>query len=290
MTGFARADGHDGGWTWAWELKSVNGRGLDVRCKLPPDLDGLEPTVRSHIQERFSRGTISAALTVTRPPGALKLRLNVEVAEQLEQIVRELAARVKAQPPTLDGLLSVRGVIETAEEDEAPEARASREQAFVVALDEAIAALAEARAQEGTRLGAVLASQLDELEGLADDAEACATVRPEAIRARLKEQVAALLEAAPALPEERLAQEAALLAAKADLREELDRLRAHLAAARELLSASGPVGRRLDFLCQELNREANTICSKSTDIELTRIGLDLKAGIEQFREQIHNIE
>jgi uncharacterized protein (TIGR00255 family) len=290
MTGFSRADGHDRGWAWTWELKSVNGRSLDVRCKLPADFDGLEPAVRSRVQERFRRGNVSAALLVSRPAGAFRLRLNPEVADQLEKVVKEMAARVEAQPPTLDGLLAMRGVVEAVEEEEAPEARAAREQAILRSLDEALAALAEARCQEGGRLATVLADRLDEMERSRTKAEACAALRPEAIRARLEEQVAALLDAAPALPEERLAQEAALLAARVDLREELDRLRAHLAAARELLAEGGPVGRRLDFLCQELNREANTICSKSTDIELTRVGLELKAGIEQFREQVQNIE
>lgn len=290
MTGFARADGHHGGWAWTWEVKSVNGRGLDVRCKLPVDFDGLEPAVRSRVQERLARGNVSATLLVSRPAGAVRLRLNPEVAGQLEEVVKELAARVEAQPPTLDGLLAMRGVVEAVEEEEAPGARAAREEAILRSLDEALAALAEARRQEGARLSTVLGSRLDELERSRAKAEACAALRPEAIRARLKEQVAELLEASPALPEDRLAQEAALLAARVDLREEVDRLRAHVAAARELLAEGGPAGRRLDFLCQELNREANTICSKSTDIELTRVGLELKAGIEQLREQVQNIE
>ena len=296
MTGFARADGHHEAWSWTWEVKSVNGRTLDVRAKLPSECDTLEPAVRALVQGRFKRGSVSVALPLTRAAGSLRLRLNPEVADQVEAIAAELAARVEAAPPRLDGLLGIRGLIEVADEEESPETREARDAAIMASLDQALAALAAARIEEGTRLAAVLADQLGALERLSEQAGACAGLQPEAIRARLAEQVAALLEAAPALPEERLAQEAALLAAKADIREELDRLEAHLGSARELLDGAaaegegGPVGRRLDFLCQELNREANTICAKSADIALTRIGLEIKTVVEQLREQVQNIE
>jgi uncharacterized protein (TIGR00255 family) len=290
MTGFARADGHDDVLGWTWEVKSGNARGLDIRSRLPQDLDRLEPVVRVKAHERFKRGAVSAALTLTRPAGGVRLRLNPDTASELEVILGQLSARVEAEPPRLDGLLAVRGLIEAVEEENSPEARAAREEAILSSLDEALADLARARAKEGDRLAAVLSGLVDELERLVAEVGACAALQPGAIRARLEEQVAALLEASPALPQERLAHEAALLAVKADVREERDRLGAHLAAARDLLGQGGPVGRRLDFLCQELNREANTICAKSADIELTRLGLELKAVIDQLREQVQNIE
>lgn len=290
MTGFASAVGGVGDVGWTWELKSVNGRSLDVRCRLPAPLESLEPAVRSRIQERFKRGSIVAALNLARPVGAVRLRLNQDVVDQLEDIIEAMSIRVKADTPRLDGLLGIKGVIETVEEEESKDARAAREAAVLASLDEAIDALGRNRAAEGERLAAVLQGHLAAAAAAADRAGGAAALQPEAIKARLETQVTSLLDSAPGLPAERLAQEAALLAAKADVREELDRLCAHLAAARDLLSEGGAIGRRLDFLCQELNREANTICSKSTDMDLTRAGLDLKSVIDQLREQVQNIE
>jgi len=290
MTGFASADGGAGDVAWTWELKSVNGRSLDVRCRLPATLEGLDPAVRARLQDHFKRGSITAALSLTRPPGAVRLRLNPGIVDQLEEIIEALSLRVKADTPRLDGLLGIKGVVEAVEEEETADARAVREEAILVTLDKAIAALAETRAEEGQRLVAVLSGHLRAAGAAAKRAGETAALQPEAIRKRLAAQVASLLEASPPLPEDRLAQEAALAAARVDVREELDRLRAHLAAAQELLDEGGAVGRRFDFLCQELNREANTICSKSADIALTRAGLDLKAAIDQLREQVQNIE
>ncbi len=290
MTGYASADGGTSDASWSWEIKSVNGRSLDVRCRLPPALEGLEPALRTRVQNRFSRGTVTATLTVTRRGGAVRLRLNPAVVDQLEGIIEAFSLRVRADTPRLDGLLAVKGVMEAAEEEESPGLRAEREAAILKSLDAAIAALAKNREQEGARLAGVLAGHLDAAGAAAKRASASAVLQPEAIRAKLSAQVAALLEASPALPAERLAQEAALLAVKADVREELDRLSAHLTAARGLLDEGGAIGRRLDFLCQEMNREANTMCSKSADIELTRAGLELKAAIDQLREQVQNIE
>jgi uncharacterized protein (TIGR00255 family) len=290
MTGFASATGGIGDVGWTWELKSVNGRSLDVRCRMPAPLESLEPAVRARLQEAFKRGSIVASLNVTRAMGAVRLRLNPDVVEQLEDIIEALSIRVKADTPRLDGLLGIKGLIEATEEEEPEEARREREGAILASLDDAIGALADNRADEGDRLATVLEGHLEAAASAAERAAHAAAIQPDAIKARLAAQVAALLEAAPSLPAERLAQEAALLATRSDVREELDRLRAHLAAARELLREGGPIGRRLDFLCQELNREANTICSKSTDIELTRAGLDLKAVVDQLREQVQNIE
>jgi uncharacterized protein (TIGR00255 family) len=290
MTGYASADGAMGNASWSWELKSVNGRSLEVRCRLPSFLENLEPMVRARLNERFKRGTVNASLTFNRPPGTLKLRLNPAVVDQLEDIIEAIAVRIRAETPRLDGLLGIKGVVESVEEEEAEEILAAREEAILATLDAAIAALAQTRSQEGERLAAILSGHLDTADKAVKSAHASAALQPQAIHSKLAAQIAALLDSVPQLSEERIAQEAALLAARADVREELDRLTAHLSACRGLVNEGGAIGRRLDFLCQELNREANTICSKSTDMALTRAGLDLKTVIDQFREQVQNVE
>ena len=290
MTGFARAEGHAEGLSWVWEAKSVNAKALDMRFRLPPGFDALELPLRASIAQRLKRGNVTAALSLSRTGAGGAVRLNRETLAAVLAIAREVAAEVETQPPRLDGLLAIKGVIETGDEGEDEEARERRDGALLKSWEEALRRLSEVRGAEGGRLAAVLEARLGEIADLIAAAEASAAAQPETLRAQLKAQVAALLEAAPALPEERLAQEAALLIAKADVREELDRLVAHVAAARALLEEGGAVGRRFDFLCQELNREANTLCSKSADLALTRIGLALKAAIEQLREQVQNIE
>jgi uncharacterized protein (TIGR00255 family) len=291
MTGFARAEGRDDSLHWIWELKSVNGRTLDLRCRLPAGMDGLEPIARAAVAERLRRGNVSVSLTLMRGAKPPKVRINREVLAQLVGVVNELQGQVEAAAPRLDGLLAVRGVVDVIEEEEEDEAvRQARQERIAATLTEALDALRKMRAAEGARLAAIVGGHLDEIEKLRAAAAATAAVQPAALRERLRSQVAALLESVPTLPEERLAQEAALIIAKGDVREELDRLAAHVAAARDLMAEEGAVGRKLDFLCQEFNREANTLCSKSTDVELTRIGLALKAAIEQLREQIQNIE
>lgn len=292
MTGFARAQGQFGAVSWTWELKSVNARGLDVRCRLPAGHEALDgPAREAATSKGLKRGNVSVALTVTRGSEAPAVRVN-------EQLLLELARRMHTlqhrfpdfAPPRLDSLFAVKGVVEVVEEEEDDEARDARFSAMLTSLGHAVAGLAEMRLVEGARLAQVLTGHLDEIARLTAAAEGTPSLRPEAARERLQTLVATLLGASPQLSEERLAQEAALLVGKADVREELDRLKAHAGAARDLLAAGGPVGRKLDFLCQELNREANTLCSKSADVELTRLGLDLKAVIEQFREQVQNIE
>jgi uncharacterized protein (TIGR00255 family) len=290
MTGFARAEGHDGPLSWAWELKSVNSKSLDLRFRLPPGFDALELPLRALVTQRLKRGSISAGLSVARVAGAGNIRVNREALAVVVRLANEIAAEVEAAPPRIDGLLALRGVLESG--DEMPEEGARERQMKLLSesFAEALDGLALMRAGEGARLDAVLSERLDEIAALMKGAEAAAATQPAAIKARLKELIAALTEAVPALPEERLAHEAALVIAKADIREELDRLQAHLVAARDLLAEGGSIGRRFDFLCQEFNREANTLCSKSADLELTRIGLALKAAIEQLREQVQNIE
>ncbi|MDA8229873.1 MAG: YicC family protein [Magnetospirillum sp.] len=293
MTGYARAEGCDAQVSWLWEAKSVNGRGLDVRLRLPPGHDGLEPLAREAAARHLKRGNVQLSLTVTRTGEAPAVRLNTPLLEQILTVCREWERKhPNIAPARWDGLLAVKGVLEPAEAEEADAeaVRHGRETAMKASLDDALAALVSMRRSEGARLAAVLGAQLDEMGALAKRAEAAAVLRPEAVRERMRAQVAALLDAAPALPEERIAQELAVMAVKGDVREELDRLAAHIDAARELLQAGGAVGRKLDFLSQEFNREANTLCSKSADVELTRVGLDLKAVIDQFREQVQNIE
>jgi len=290
MTGFARTEGFKDGFSWAWEIRSVNARGLDVRAKLPPGHESLEMKARARVAEIFKRGSISIALNVTRPERSARIKVNREVLDQVVKLARELAHEVNAPPPQVEGLLSLHGVLERLEDEETEEVRAAREAAVAETLEAGLAQLSAARGAEGTKLETMVAGHLGRIAELSAAAEKTAAVQPEALKRRLRDQVAALIEAKPDLPEERLAQEAALLASRADVREELDRLKAHVAAARELLADGGAIGRRFDFLCQEFNREANTLCSKSTDIELTRIGLDLKAAIEQLREQVQNIE
>ncbi len=290
MTGFARAEGSHGAFSWIWEVKSVNARNLDVRCRLPSGLERLEATARAEAPSRFRRGAFTLALNVTRAQGAAALRIDRDFLDRLIDLHGEYADRVAPGPPRLDRLLQVRGVVESADVAEEETARAEREAAMEASLVEALDALAAARREEGARLEAVIRAHLDEIERLTAAARGTAAAQPEGRRRRLREQVDQLLGADVDLPEERLAQEVALLLAKTDVREEIDRLAAHVAAARELVEAGGPVGRQLDFLCQEFNREANTLCAKSWDIDLSRIGLDLKAAIDRLREQVQNIE
>jgi uncharacterized protein (TIGR00255 family) len=292
MTGFARNQGTDGLVNWIWELKSVNGRGLEIRTRLPPGLDAIEAPTREAAARVMKRGNVNINLTIQREstPGAI--RINESILASLAGFARDLQNRFPHfEPPRLDGLLALKGVIETGEEAVEEEATLrAREAALLRDLEKAVTQLSDARLSEGAKLAKTLQDQLAEIESLARRAGACSALRPETLRARLRQQMSEILEAVPTLSEERLAQELALLVARGDVREELDRLAAHIAAARELLALGGAVGRRLDFLCQEFNREANTLCSKSGDVELTRIGLDLKAVIEQFREQVQNIE
>jgi uncharacterized protein (TIGR00255 family) len=288
MTGFARTEGEADGISWAWELKSVNSRSLDLRLRLPPGFDGLEPALRASLVRLCRRGNVSANLSVNRtvPP---TIRINREMLAQVIALARDVATQIEAAPPRLDGLIGLRGIVETVEDEAEPVVEARRG-AVMDGWEQALRRLVAARAEEGARLSAVLSAQRAELVALVEAAAGCAAAQGPAIRARLEALLAELAGLAPTMPEERVAQELAMLVTRADVREELDRLRAHIAQAGELMENGGAVGRQLDFLCQELNRESNTLCSKSADIALTRIGLALKAAIEQFREQVQNLE
>ena len=290
MTGFARQEGGHGGVSWTWEIKSVNGKSLDQRCRLPAGYEELEAKARHATAERFARGNFQISLNMGTPDRPVSFRVNEALLDQLLALAGALKDRKEAEAPRLDGLLAVRGVVEAVEEEEDEAARAARMQVLAADLNRTLDALAEVRRAEGARLAALAEGHLDSIARSVAAAEASAAAQPEALRRRLKDQLEELLETAPALPEERLAQEAAILITKADVREEIDRLEAHIAAARELLAGNGPIGRRLDFLCQEFNREANTLCSKAADVELTRVGLELKTVIDQLREQVQNLE
>jgi uncharacterized protein (TIGR00255 family) len=292
MTGFARHRGEAHGIAWVWEVKSVNGRGLDVRFRLPNGLDAIEPALREAAQKLIRRGNVSAGLTVRRDEAAARPTLDPAALEAALALVEQVRARIPDSPaPTAESVLALPGVLRapTAEEpDEAVEE--ARRGAIAESFREAIAVLATTRREEGARIGVVLAARLDEIEALVKAAEADAATQPAALRDKLATALRNLLDQVPQLPEERLAQEVALLAARADVREEIDRLHAHIAQARALLAEGALVGRRLDFLTQEFNREANTLCSKAAAPSLTSTGLALKAAIEQFREQVQNLE
>jgi uncharacterized protein (TIGR00255 family) len=294
MTGYARAQGSDERRRWVWEARSVNGRNLEIRCRVPQGFDRLENPARGAIGNRMKRGNVSLTLTIASEQQGKPLRINRALLAELAVLVEEVRKGTGAAAPTADGLLRVRGVIE--EEDgaeDSEEALAVLDRALSGTLDEALKALAAARAAEGRALAVVIDRHVGEIEELCKRAADRASAQVGTVRARFESQLAELLERAPPLSEERFAQEVALLVGKADVREELDRLAAHIAQARTLLADArpdNPVGRKFDFLCQEFNREANTLCSKSADIELTRIGIDLKGAIERLREQVQNVE
>ena len=290
MTGYARASGSAEGMSFDVELKSVNGRGLDLRLRLPPGIDAFEPEIRQRLGERLARGSVSLSVSLQRETGGSELVINQAALGAVLDALDALHGRVEADRPRLDGILALKGVLETREAQMSPDAEAAFRTAFLDTLDIALDRLIRARIEEGARIAGVLGDRLDEIEDLAGQAERHPGRSSEAIRARLVQQVADLAGTAHGLSEERLHQEAMLLATKADIREELDRLVAHIASGRQLLAEGGPVGRRLDFLSQEFNREANTLCSKSNAVELTAIGLELKAAIDQMREQVQNIE
>ena len=290
MTGFARGQGLTGAYAWSWEIKSVNAKGLDVRFRLPTGWDGVEMPARARAAEKLSRGTVYANLAVERKGMEPRVKVNEPVLGAVLVTLKELSGKVDAAPPSLDGILSLKGVIEVTEEDEREEDHRAAETAIIAGFQQALTSLVAMREAEGATLGRLLSTRLDEVAALAERAERAPGRKPEAIRARLAEQVATLLSANERFDSDRLHQEAVLLAAKADIREELDRLASHVAQAKKLLTDGGAIGRKLDFLAQELHRESNTLTAKANDVDLTNIGLELKSVVEQFREQVQNLE
>jgi uncharacterized protein (TIGR00255 family) len=290
MTGFARGQGVCGAYSWLWELRSVNAKGLDIRLRWPPGWDAVEPPLRARAAEALVRGTVQGNLTVERQGVPAVVKVNDHVLAAVLTAMQDIGGKIDAAAPRLDGILAIKGVIEVHDADESEEERSAAQAAVIAGFERALADLIDMRRHEGDALAKLLSTRLSEISALVSRAEAVPGRKPEAIKKRLMEQVAQLLDNSARFDPDRLHQEAIMLATKADVREELDRLGAHVAQASKLIAAGGPVGRRLDFLAQELNREANTLCAKANDVELTNLGLELKNLVEQFREQVQNLE
>jgi len=291
MTGFARAAAEHEGAAVAWEVKSVNGKSSELRLRVPPGFERLEPAVRQTVQRRFSRGSFQATLTVGRVASmAAQPVVNEAFLKDVAGLARRLEEQFGVAPATADGLLALRGVLDIPEAVETGETRAALDAAVSSVLEEALSGLEAARRTEGEALRALLSAHVDAVEALTLRAEADPSREPAAIREKIAAQLRLLMDASAGLDEARLHQEAAFLATKADIREEIDRLKTHVASARTLLAQGGAIGRKLDFLAQEFNRESNTLCSKSNAAAVTAIGLELKAVVDQFREQVQNLE
>lgn len=290
MTGFARHQGETANCRFVWELRSVNGKSLDLRLRLPQGFEALEQPVRKAAAAALTRGNLQVTLSVSATGAAVEAVINDAALEAVINLVNKLDARIDARKPALDGLLNIKGVLEFRDPQLSDADRAARDQTILAGFADALGNLKAMRRSEGAALAKVLGEQIDRIERLTLAVEADPSRSPEAVRARLAEQVANLIDAAAGLDRDRLHMEAALIATKADVREEIDRLKAHVDAARALVQGEAAAGRRLDFLAQEFNRETNTICSKSNAAAVTAIGLDLKVLIDQFREQVQNLE
>jgi uncharacterized protein (TIGR00255 family) len=290
MTGFALSSGQSDNLSWEWQARSVNGRSLDVRVRVPAGFESVERVVRDEVAKKFKRGNISLSLTLNRSSVSPTYSINNILLEQIFKIQESLKGRISSEPLSLDLLLSIRGMLEVKELNDDHKMSSLNETELIKCAMEVLTNLSLTRYEEGKQLKVILERHIKKVTELTDLAYSSAAVQPDSHRDRLRKLLAGVLEPDNSLTEERLLQETALLIIKSDVREELDRLRAHINAANTLLAEGGPVGRRFDFLCQEFNRESNTVCSKSSDIELTKIGLELKAAIEQLREQVQNVE
>lgn len=289
MTGFARIDGAHGGRRWTWEIKSVNGRGLELRSRMPAGFDRLEPELRALAKKKLSRGSINASLAFQTEESDARYRVNEAALADAIDAVKRISGKLDCAPPRAEGVLALRGVMEPADNAETEEEQKAVAAALLSSFSAALDALLIARRTEGAAMEKIIAAQFSDVERLTKKAAKSAAAAPSALQKKLTDQLNEMLSGA-SIPEERLAQEAALLAVKADIREELDRLASHVTAGRALLCENGPVGRQLDFLTQEFNREANTLCSKAPEMTLKTIGLELKKVIDQMREQVQNIE
>jgi uncharacterized protein (TIGR00255 family) len=290
MTGFGRSEGTGDGYVWAWEARSVNGRGLDVRLRLPPGNDAIEATVRELIAKRIARGNVSATLTIDRQSSSGAVRLNEGVLADILKAADRAAELSGGTRPDTATLLGFKGVLEQSDGAESANERAAREKLLVAGFEAALDKLITARRAEGARLDTILRDHIRDIERLTSEVRASPSRSVDAIETRINDQLMRLMEADQGLDRDRLHQEAILVATRADVEEELARLSAHVAAAREILVESGSVGRKLDFLAQEFNREANTLCSKANAVDVTRLGLSLKTVIDQLREQVQNVE
>ncbi|PCI32781.1 MAG: YicC family protein [Alphaproteobacteria bacterium] len=290
MTGFARATGQWEKYNWTWEIKSVNGRNLDVRCRTPSGLDGIEQMARKGMKNAIARGSVNINLQMSRETDSTAFKINQDMLDALVEVATETAMKNHLPQPGLDALLAIKDVIQYVEAEEDEDSVKARDVVLQTSFDEVLIAFVASRQTEGAAMQDVLNGLLDEIERLVKEADALAQELPDLIKQRYMDKVAALLDDKNTIDPERLAQEVVLLATKADIKEEIDRLYAHIAAARSHMTATGQIGRKLDFLTQEFNREANTLCSKAADIRLTDVGLSLKTTIDQFREQVQNIE
>jgi uncharacterized protein (TIGR00255 family) len=290
MTGFARSAGAHGAFTWAWELKSVNGKAFDARLRLPQSLDHLEVQARAALMQGFKRGNVQASLSTVGTETEEKIAVNETVLENYIALAEKLRTRLGGEKLNAEAFLTLKGVFEYATTPVSDEEQAALDKEILTSLNEAIKSLGVARRAEGSRLKDILVAQINRIEELTIAARDNPSRTPETIRARLKDQVTRLLETGAAFDMERLHQEAVIIATRADIQEEVDRLIGHVEAARDLMKSPEPVGRKLDFLAQEFNREANTLCSKANDKTMTTIGLELKTIIDQLREQVQNIE
>ena len=291
MTGFASVDGSMNGINWTWEAKSVNAKGLDLRFRVPHGYEEIEATARVVIGKAFKRGNFNLNLSIQENIVENHYSINHTLLNQLIKIATDLQTKlINFKSPSLDGLLAARGVIEPIPKGKNNLDRLILDKKILKSLDIVLGSLAQSRIDEGNRIGKVLYNQLKRIKKLCKRADKTASLQPDNIRKKLKKQINELIEEKLSFSDERLAQEAAIYLIKADVREELDRLNAHVESAELLMMGGGAIGRKLDFLCQEFNREVNTLCSKSSDIMLSKIGLELKAVIEQYREQVQNIE
>ncbi len=291
MTGFARADASANGLSWTWEARSVNGRGLDVRLRMPPGYEALEIPAREAVAKRLARGNVSLSLSIEKQQTNGAIRLNEQVLADVIKAAERVSALSGASQPDAAQFLMIKGVLEAADQaQEDADARAARERAMTETLEVALDRLGEARRSEGARLEIIIIEQISQIDQLAESVRASRSRTPDAIKARLKDAIGRLIDATSTLDDDRLYQEAVLIATRADVEEELQRLSAHVASARDILNERGAVGRKLDFLAQEFNREANTLCSKANAVDVTRLGLQLKTVIDQFREQVQNVE
>lgn len=290
MTGFARSQNMWESYSWVWEIRSVNGRALDIRCRIPSGLDAFDQHIRGILKKALSRGSLNVSLQLQRDSGGVEVRVKPEVLDQLVVLAKDVAKKHDMPAPSIEGLMMIRDVVEISEGDEDEDFLKKRDVAIKKSFDDAVQALLKSRADEGAATVKMLTDLIDEIERLVNQSEEIAGEQPELLKNRFEEKVNALLDDKRGLDAERITQEIVILATKADIKEELDRLKAHIASARKHLADGGIAGRKLDFLTQEFNREANTLCSKAQDIRLTELGLALKTAIDQLREQVQNIE
>ena len=290
MTGFGRAQGQFENYNWIWEIKSVNGKGIDIRMRIPSGLDAIDQHIKSSLRKSISRGSVNVSLQLQKDSSEAQVNVNEQALEKLIVVAKAAANKYDLPMPSIDSLLSIRDIVEISEHDDDDKTIKDRDIALKSSFLEAIQSFIKSRQEEGAATYKMLIDILDEIERLLKEGEEIAAKQPHALKEKFEEKVSNLFSNNQGIDQDRMAQEVVILATKADVKEETDRLNAHIISARKLLNEEGPVGRKMEFLVQELNRETNTLCSKSSSITLTNIGLSLKTAIDQFREQVLNVE